>query len=149
MGPPCNEGLFCNAPGCQAGSCQPILPPDQQQQHLDVQCGCDGVNYFNPSMAESRAMSISHGGRCGEDQAIICDKMSPCPGGLHCNLKVKDLGQCFFSPGSKFACWAVPDNCDPNSTLGHSCAKVLPNDCGDICSLIKSPDAWYDDPGCK
>ena len=149
LGGPCNEGLFCNAPGCTAGSCQPTLTPEQQQQHLDAQCGCDGISYFNPSVAESKAMSLAHPGPCGENEAIACDKMTPCPGDLHCNLRIQNLSQCFFSPGAKFTCWAVPNECDPKSALGHSCASVLPNDCDDICSLIKSKDAWYEDIGCK
>ncbi len=140
-GAPCDPNLYCQAEGCGAGTCQPVIPQTAQEKQFAPICGCDGINYFNPSIAASFGMSIAHGDRCTENEQIGCHKTNnPCAQGYFCNRTVASLPACMLSPIHTGECWAVPLSCDPNGPQAKACANSL---CYDLCSLIQSENPWY------
>lgn len=65
----CAEGEFCNFPLdaiCGAadatGTCEPI--PQACTREFNPVCGCDGVTYSNPCVANSAGVSVSSFGEC-------------------------------------------------------------------------------------
>ncbi|MCA9619791.1 MAG: hypothetical protein KC731_12280 [Myxococcales bacterium] len=142
-GAPCNSGLYCYSTNCGAGTCTPILTIGAQQKNLAPVCGCDGVTYFNASIAQSRAMSESHLGACSSVEDVACSSQSPCAAGLFCNRGVTTASQCSMASGR---CWGVPFACDTLGAAGRGCGA--PMLCADICSLIQSQNPWTEDLTC-
>jgi hypothetical protein len=107
-------------------------------------CGCDGVSYYNDSIAATHGMSVAHAGRCEQSEVKTCSNQMPCGPGLFCSRQVEGLISCSsFSPGQ---CWGVPVACDPNGPKARACLGVA---CADMCSLIQSQNHWYPDPACN
>ena len=142
----CGAGLYCDAAGCQDGTCQPILPIDGQAKDFAPICGCDGVSYFNFSVASSHGMAMLHSDRCNADQSQICHPQNnPCPDGTICNMQLDNPVGC-LSPNDKTGlCWGVPDSCDPdfpNAPEGRPCGSPA-SPCLDACTLMTAQQPWY------
>ena len=145
----CNQGLFCNAPGCNSGTCQVPLPvPSQIKDYVPV-CGCDGVNYYNSTISASFGIPTDHAGVCTTLEEVSCTKMgSPCTAGLFCSAEVANAGACPQSPSDvvQGVCWGVPVACDTNGPKGRGCGAGA--QCADTCSLIQSQNGWHADATC-
>ncbi len=140
-GPPCDEALYCQAKGCGEGTCQPILSETGQEQGLTPVCGCDGISYFNQSIAASFGMAVAHDERCTDSEGVTCHKdNSPCPAGYFCSRRVAGVANCLLSPNQDGQCWAVPKTCDPEGPKDNACANSL---CYPICELMKGENGWY------
>lgn len=145
-GVPCNWGDacgsgYCDAPGCRKGTCKPLLSMSDQQSPFEPVCGCDGVSYWNASIAASRGMSVLHADACESDEQLACDANMPCPMGLYCNRQVEGSVGCALG-GARGACWGVPATC-PMVPKGKACFSLI---CSDRCSLIKGQMTWELDP---
>lgn len=143
----CNQGLYCNALGCGAGTCALPLSPAAQSKLFNPVCGCNGVSYYNATIAESKSAAVSHAGECTSLEAIACNKVNmPCGTGLACNALVANLQSCPPSPNVIVpgTCWGVPIACDPAGPQARGCGGM----CADTCSLIQGQNAWYDDLTC-
>jgi hypothetical protein len=124
-----------------------VLPLGAQAKNLDPVCGCNGITYFNPSIAESAAMSVSAAGSCNDQVAIACSKSSLCPAGSFCNMQVPGTVDCFLGGTNPTGtCWATPTACDPAGPKGRGCSP--PSFCADVCSLIQSQNTWHADLLC-
>lgn len=142
----CISGLYCQASGCGAGTCQPPLNLAAQTQIYDPVCGCDGVHYFNATIAESRSMAISHAGVCTANEEVACDKVAtPCAGGLSCSIAVADAASC--APLTAGVCWGAPITCGTGQPLARGCVAM--GDCANKCALIRSQNAWHEDASCQ
>jgi hypothetical protein len=142
----CDEGFFCNAPGCGVGQCEPILPPESQLAHLEAVCGCDGVTAYNPTLAASRGVAVKHPGACAAEEHVACDTMmAACPEGLACNVQMPDAASCFLGNTTAGSCWALPPACEMQPR-GRACAP--PAFCSSVCSMMQTHVAWYEDVSC-
>jgi len=140
-GPPCDPDLYCQAEGCGEGTCQPVLDPSAQTPAHAPVCGCDGISYFNPSIAASFGVAVAHGDPCEENEQVACHKDdNPCPDGRFCTRRVATVAGCLLTPNQGGVCWGVPINCDPGGPKANACANSL---CYDICSLIQGQNPWY------
>ena len=147
QGTPCAPGLYCKAPGCQAGTCQPSAPPAAAPPLLPV-CGCDGVTYFDASTAAQFGQSIRYESVCKPTEAIACSATNPaCPNGSLCNLQVGNAGACFGSGNG--TCWALPNDCsEGNKAKGRACGVGGGIQCKGFCQLIKEGNPFYLDNFC-
>jgi len=146
-GAACDSGLYCDAMGCGAGTCEPVLAiAAQTKEHAPV-CGCNGITFFNPSLAEVAGMAVSHGGACTSQEGVACNKLNtPCPQGLVCNSEVADQVACVPVTQASGLCWGVPIGCDPNGVVrGRGCINTT---CSDVCSLIQGQNPWHSDSTC-
>ena len=140
----CGPGHYCQAPGCTTGFCEPGLPPGQQLPGKDPACGCDGVVYWNASIAESQGMSVRHAGACNFLEDVGCSQQNPCPGGKYCNHREDTQFTCNVSFGGQ--CWAVPVACPPGGPSGVGCLGAA--QCVSECALIQSQNPWYPSANC-
>lgn len=142
----CIAGLYCQAAGCAAGTCQPPLNVAAQQQTYDPVCGCDGVHYFNPSIAASRSMAVAHAGVCAANEEVACDKVAaPCGGNLSCSILVSDAASC--APLTAGVCWGAPITCGTGQPMARGCVAM--GECANKCALIRSQNAWHEDVTCQ
>ena len=146
----CAPGTYCNAENCGRGTCIPV--GTEEAKPRNPQCGCDGVTYWNPSVAAKNAMSIRKDGVCsggGDNGAKTCGGAvaRKCPGRAVCNQVVKDKQDCgVFGTG---ICWILPAACPATETNGRACGNGGGGGaCQDACALVRSERPWFDDPSC-
>lgn len=93
----CSVGEFCKK---KVGDCfgQGICSdrPNACIQVSNAVCGCDGLTYQNPCMAEINGISIDHYGECD-----VCLENDECSDGEFCRKEERDChgrGVCFARP---------------------------------------------------
>lgn len=137
--------MFCDAPGCGAGTCEPVGPVANETPDEVPVCGCDGATYWNASVALSHGMAVQGSGECANSP--ICGGFGgiQCDAGLSCNYGGKSIQICNIADGTG-VCWGLPATC-PQIVIGpqtHACNGA----CQEKCALIKQGIAFYDDPTC-
>jgi hypothetical protein len=142
---PCGPGMFCQAVGCGDGTCEPVgTSEDPLRQPV---CGCDGVTYWNASVADSHGMATQSQGECSPAKTCGGFGGTQCPAGASCNYRQADKNGCGIADGSG-ACWTTPAVCMPVVGFGpqtRACGAAL---CADECELIKQETLWYPDNTC-
>lgn len=139
----CPKDEYCQSADCAGGTCVP--KGETETRIKDAQCGCDGVTYWNASVAAKRGVSIKNAGAC-EATAKICGGLAPapCPEDTHCNILGKDALSCGVADRSG-TCWALPQQC-PNVQNSQRVRLCLASACIEECDAIRGGDtnAWYD-----
>jgi len=139
----CLSGQYCDSPNCGPGVCKNM--PTQEDSKKDIVCGCDGVAYWNASVAAMNAMSLVPGmacmKTCGGFGGLQCDS------GLACDYGMMDQSGCNVSDQSGF-CVMLPASCTPEVGIGpqtRGCGEAL---CDDACTLVQLGKTYYPDPTC-
>lgn len=133
----CPAGQYCKGCG-SAGVCV-----SASSANPGPVCGCDGVTYWDASLASHLRVTVRQGGPCSRNDGntTTCNVGNPCPKGTWCNhARDHATAVCNLIPGGD-TCWAVPDNC-PDQPTGKSCAATN-TACSKACDLIKSEQDWY------
>lgn len=110
------------------------------------QCGCDGVTYWNDTIAASHGMAVQSAGACALGKTCGGLVSLPCPPTTHCNYDVGTKGGCGIADASG-VCWAVPQTC-ATIAIGpqtRACGAAV---CTDECTLITQSSLWYPDNTC-
>ena len=142
---PCGAGMFCQADGCGDGTCQPVgTTEDQTRQPV---CGCDGVTYWNASVAAKHGMPAQSLGECSPAKTCGGFANQQCPAGASCNYRQADKTGCGIADGSG-TCWTVPSVCVPMAGIGPQTRGCGSASCTDECDLIKLQTLWYPDSSC-
>ncbi|MBK7586679.1 MAG: hypothetical protein IPI67_41645 [Myxococcales bacterium] len=140
----CPSGEYCEAPGCGAGKCVKI--PSETDGKTPV-CGCDGVTYWNTSVAAHASMSVKGSGACSTGGKTCGGFVgTQCPTNTYCNYAVSSSSMCNVSDASG-TCWGLPANC-PTILIGPSTRACKATSCKPECDLIKSGAVWYADNTC-
>jgi hypothetical protein len=137
---PCSAGFYCQAQGCGDGVCAPVGTTETQNR--SPVCGCDGVSYWNESVAAAHGMAVQGFGACAPAKTCGGVAGTICPTGAHCALHLASATDCGGAdlPGT---CWAVPKVC-PNTGLGLQTRGCGASACAGECNLIAADSAWYD-----
>lgn len=106
-------------------------------------CGCDGVTYWNPTVAAYFGMAVNTTGACISNM-VVCSAGNPCAAGLHCNNR-RDQALCAVN-STAGVCWGLPEQCPVDGPKGQPCpvspgAPTLP--CASKCDLIQTETPWY------
>lgn len=133
--------MFCDAPGCNAGTCQKVLPFDQEQAAVTPVCGCDHANYWNASVAQSHGMSVLSEGEC---EGAGCSDGQPCPANTYCSKRLQGAASCSFS-NSEGRCWGVLADCGDTDIEVRNCGN---HQCSNVCEMVKAETPWYESFGC-
>jgi hypothetical protein len=140
----CDPGFYCDAPGCDAGTCTKkpdAVAIDKTQSPI---CGCNGTTYWNPDVAALNGIATqAMSGACAGGMVLSCGDGVPCPLGYRCNRPIADVGQC--ASAGMGECWIVPAQCGLDGAKGRACTNM---NCETVCSLIQSQNPWFDDGTC-
>ena len=129
----CAPGSYCNATGCSSsGVCTKI--PAEEGTPSPV-CGCNGVTYWNASVAAHAGVSVKASGECSVP--VPCNMLKPCPTDTYCSKLVARANQCGPTPG---VCWGLPDVC-PQNILATTCSN---GKCEKSrCEIMKDGNTYY------
>lgn len=144
----CPDGSYCDSPTCGPGVC--VKKGQFEGAEKTPQCGCDGVTYWNASIAKKKGMAIRTSGVCKVDSAAFCGGIAPigCPNGASCNMQVEKKAACNQSDGQG-TCWGLPTTC-PIVVVGGN-ARPCGSDavtCATDCTAIRKGITWYQDNSC-
>ncbi|GEM_PF-3040486 len=143
-GTPCGSNQYCDAPGCGVGTCVAI--PVAQTANKNPVCGCNGLDYWNASVAASGGMAVKAAGVCAT--AVFCGGFAgiQCPTGASCGYRVESASECNVSDASG-KCWVLPKTCVAPAIgpVTRACGSVS---CTDECNLNKLGVTWYPDSTC-
>jgi hypothetical protein len=142
---PCGAGEYCDATACGAGTCVAVGTTETQDR--TPVCGCDGVTYWNASVAARHGMAVAQGGACSPGKTCGGFANLQCPSGASCNYHIPDKGTC---GGADLGgtCWTVPATCMPGIGFGPNTRACASLSCTDECDLIKLMTPWYVDNTC-
>ena len=130
--------------GCGTGVCMTV--PNEGNTRGPV-CGCDGLTYWNTSVAAHRGMSVKTTGVC--TSSVTCGGIAAidCPGNAFCNYEA-DISYCSISdPGGN--CWVMPSTCPtPGIGFGPRTRACGAPTCGYECQLIKAQTPFSVDTTC-
>jgi hypothetical protein len=142
---PCGPGMYCNAVGCGAGECAPI--PASENGIRELVCGCDGLTYWNPSVAALHGMSWSGPQACAVGKTCGGFGGLQCPSGASCNYESPDVSWCGGADLSG-VCWVMPKVCESGIGFGPNTRGCGDAQCTDACLLIKQEKVFYKDNTC-
>lgn len=136
----CGKNEYCFFAGCgTAGECMPI--PKESDVKSPV-CGCDGVTYWNESIAAQNAVSMRASGACEKDAQGCSLGMQEvaCKGGAVCAA----VGA-VCTPTVTGTCWRLPSKCPKNDEIARSCRDGR---CDTTCALMEAHVAFSPGIGC-
>ena len=140
----CPTGQYCESSTCGAGTCVAI--PKETNGKTPV-CGCDGVTYWNVTVAANNQASVKGSGACSAG-GKTCGGLAglPCPTGTFCNYGVNSAVMCGVSDLGG-TCWGLPQQC-PTLGFGPNTRACKAATCTGECTLIKTGKTWYVDNTC-
>jgi hypothetical protein len=98
----CADGQVCFKEGCklEQGVCA------DAEAGTPV-CGCDGITYYDASLAASAGVDVGARGICSGDGAITCE--GKCEEGYTCGIVGSRGATCLGKLGG--VCWSLPKEC--------------------------------------
>lgn len=106
----------------------------------DPVCGCNGLSFWNASVAATYGTSVHHGGVCSQDEAVTCSGQSDCDAsGANCMLQATS---CTTAPEG--VCMVPHDSCELTSLKAKTCT----NGCEKVCKLISDSTPFNSPGGC-
>jgi hypothetical protein len=127
------------------GVCAPR--PPQADNYAPV-CGCDGVTYWNETIANGAGISRRADGACAPQTVgtARCGGINGtlCAGFRRCNYDVESSLSCAGAGNRLGTCWGLPDTCPPtqNPTM-RRCGGG--GGCRGFCEAIKEQQPFYSD----
>jgi hypothetical protein len=141
----CPAGQYCNALGCETGTCMPMPAEGSTKNPV---CGCDGLIYWNASVAANRGMSVRATGECAPARTCQGIASLECPGNVAvCNMKIVGSPTC-IGVDLGGACWVLPTSCPNDPGIGPRTRACSATTCKSECELIRAEQPWYDDNSC-
>lgn len=130
----CPSDMVCNS--CTDGIC---VPRDSVQSSgaLNPVCGCDGLTYWNLSVAYQLGKSVRHQVDCSTVGLAKSCTPGSCPSGAYCNMMQPNV--CVSVSNSTGTCWVLPKPCVP-APEDQACGST---NCVPRCELIKNEVPWY------
>lgn len=135
----CASDEYCALFNCMPGTgvCTPRPAESGTDLRFDV-CGCDGIEYWNETIAGSRGVSVQSG--CVTSTLKTCGGAAntKCPAGTYCQYS----GFCDDAGASpqKGICWGVPTTCDTIKGSWSACGAEAgaPATCTNLCVVTKN-----------
>ena len=141
----CPTGQYCNALGCESGTCMPLPAAGSTKNPV---CGCDGLIYWNASVAAHRGMSVKTTGECAPARTCQGIASLECPGNVAvCNMKVLGAPSC-IGVDLGGSCWVLPTSCPNDPGIGPRTRACGATGCKSECELIRAEEPWHPDNTC-
>jgi hypothetical protein len=109
-------------------------------------CGCDGVTYWNETVAGHAGVSVTAKGECKTGKTCGGLVGAQCPSGTFCNYALSSAAACAISDMAG-KCWGVPTKC-PTILIGPTTRACGGKACTGECELIKKQSGYYTDNTC-
>ena len=141
----CSNGDFCQpSSGCGSGHCVTI--PSMQVYDPKPVCGCDGVTYWNTSVAHSFGVPVKTEAACGpQDHPTPCMDKSDCPKGRACSHQVSNAAACTVNLSASGTCVGLPLECGKTQPMALSCESAQ---CDRLCDLINLSKRYAEVAAC-
>jgi hypothetical protein len=139
---PCGPGLYCDAPGCAQGTCVPSGLPEESKK--GPVCGCNGVTYWNASVAANHGMAVAADGECPGwscHTAFPAGPIIECPAGAVCVTPY-----CPIVDGWWGSCWVGPVTCPSGEPKKWRSCET--GSCATECEVVQTGWWWEVDAGC-
>jgi hypothetical protein len=145
----CNlPNSFCAIVGCVPGTMGMCSMKPPLNTNFAPVCGCNGVTYWNFTLAASDGVAIHVSSACDPQFAGMkgegCSVQSGCNNGLKCNIQVSQLG-CAVANAAVGTCWQLPLDCASTTMSAKDCNG---DQCDLLCGLIDLNKPYYDGNGC-
>lgn len=143
----CESGFYCaaNDSTCTRGTC--ASKTGGVSLALSAVCGCDGITYWNETVASHEGVAVKNRVACAVTTAKVCGGFVglSCPAGSFCNYEVRGDLSCNTSD-SDGTCWALPSVCP---LVGQPSRKCGPSgSCTGQCDVIRKQESYYRDLSC-
>jgi len=146
----CGPGQFCLSTTCGPGTCAPM---PSEGPLPDPQCGCDGVTYWNATVAARARMPLRDKGVCPLGPATptkVCGGVAgaACKPGQSCSMLMKGSPDCSMTD-PQGQCWQLPLICpnDPAVNDGGAYARCdEPMKCASFCQMVRAELPFYATP---
>lgn len=143
----CPAGSYCEAVACSTTTGTCTKKPTVTAAANPI-CGCDGVTYFNATLAANASVSTRATGQCvaGAPTTASCGEQK-CEGKQVCSL-----GHASAACNGKASdiCWIIPDNC--NAADKGTTRTCIGNggglQCTSLCNALKNEKDFYVDAQC-
>lgn len=143
----CAPNELCKVMGCgEAGVCVPRPAPTDVYAPV---CGCDGVTYWNETIANAAGISARSSSpcppnapstaRCGGLDNVLCE------GFRRCNYQVSDVVACALPLPRSGTCWGLPEDCPKAVETIRRCGS---GGCKTLCEAIDAQEGFYVDATC-
>lgn len=141
---PCGPKQFCEDPSCGQNNSKGICKPKPQENSDDKPvCGCNGITYWNESVAGAHGVPAPHIGACIDlSKGISCVLPTDCPANSGASCRKAKSGCDGSVTGD---CWVLPSGCGGTSVKVQSC---LTNDCQPACEVIKTNTSYDPSQAC-
>jgi hypothetical protein len=137
----CGKNQYCFFAACgTAGACRDV--PAESDVKNPV-CGCDGVSYWNESIAAASSVSVRSSGPCAGAGAKTCalgQQEVACQGDARCAAVAT-----ICTPTVSGVCWRIPSKCPKTDEIGRSCKD---GKCDTVCNLMEAHVAFTSGVGC-
>ncbi len=146
----CPAGSYCNASDCVSGSCKKKLSSVVDLKR-NIVCGCDGITYWSPDVAQYFGGAVASEGECPLAQRKHCGGMAalkcPLPDEHSCNQRREQKLLCNATDiiGD---CWALPPDC-PDAIVGAVWRPCAGGDCVLQCPAVRSEQPYWEDGSCE
>jgi hypothetical protein len=121
----CAEGQVCFREGCKVdeGVCR-------DAEAATPVCGCDGITYYDASLAAAASVDVGARGICSGDGAVTCE--GKCEEGYTCGIVGSRGATCLGKLGG--VCWSVPKECPlDDATVYNVCGTEK---CLNLCEAV-------------
>jgi hypothetical protein len=137
----CPSNEYCKDIQCEDGTGKCALRTMAKSLAYEPVCGCNGLSFWNASVASTYGMSVHHTGVCSSmDEAVPCTGESECASyGAGCMLQALS---CTANPAG--ICMVPHDSCDLTSPMAQNCE----NTCKKVCTLIETSAMFHSPGGC-
>jgi hypothetical protein len=137
----CPSNEYCKDIQCEDGTGKCALRTMAKSLAYEPVCGCNGLSFWNASVASTYGMSVHHTGACSSmEGAVPCTGESECATyGASCMLQALS---CTADPAG--ICMVPHDSCDLTSPMARNCE----NTCKKVCTLIKTSEMFHSPDGC-
>ena len=149
-GDPCPEGSYCSplALDCGVGSCAPIN--ENETNEAAPACGCDGVIYWNLSVAAAHGMPVRSLVKCTSAQQAFCGGLAnvPCPDPAvqYCDYRTAEATGCDDDVFGR--CWTLPVGCPDMAPANMRPCDPNQDQCVTECQAIKAQATYFQDGTC-
>jgi hypothetical protein len=131
----CASDEYCALTNCAPGTgvCTPRPAESNTDLRIDL-CGCDGLFYWNETIAGSRGESVQD--RCIHVTPCGGAANTKCPAGSYCQYP----GSCDSTIAQDGRCWALPTTCETIVGSWSECGAEAgaPATCTNLCVVTKN-----------